>query len=172
VYNRRLRFCASTEDWLVSDLIKECPHCGIFVLYCCGCSKYRQARRGPCHHFRLVFTDGACSNNGRPGAKAGAGVAVGRSDGAQLSAPITNSEDNFPVRSNQRAELYAARLGLNFLDLFDLMYKEEPSSTPKGKSQTWIIATDSQYVIKGMTEWLPKWRVRADCPSKGVDEFI
>lgn len=26
-------------------------------------------------------------------------------------------------------------------------------------TKQWIIATDSEYVVKGMTEWLPRWRV-------------
>ena len=25
--------------------------------------------------------------------------------------------------------------------------------------KSWVIATDSEYVVKGMTEWLPAWKV-------------
>jgi ribonuclease HI len=57
--------------------------------------------------------------------------------------------DNFPLRSNQRAELCAARLGVELL----------ARTRVKGKAEAWIIATDSEYVVKGMTEWLPKWKV-------------
>ncbi|KAF3389913.1 Ribonuclease H [Talaromyces pinophilus] len=106
----------------------------------------------PCHHFRIVFTDGACINNGRPEAKAGAGVAVGSTDATQLSIPITDSEDTFPVRSNQRAALYAAKSGLGYLAELDELDPKERSS------EAWIIATDSEYVVKGLTEWLPTWR--------------
>ena len=59
--------------------------------------------------------------------------------------------DNFPLRSNQRAELCAAKLGV---ELLAEAYAEE------SKAKAWIIATDSEYVVKGMTEWLPTWKVR------------
>lgn len=29
----------------------------------------------------------------------------------------------------------------------------------RGDTKAWIIATDSEYVVKGMTEWLPTWEV-------------
>jgi ribonuclease HI len=125
------------------------------MLYCCACNNelldLPQDRRPakPCHHFYIAFTDGACTNNGRREAKAGVGVAYGNDDGSQLSKPITDMVDNFPLRSNQRAELCAARLGVELL----------ARTHVKSKAEAWIIATDSEYVIKGMTEWLPKWKV-------------
>jgi ribonuclease HI len=76
--------------------------------------------------------------------------------------PITDSADNFALRSNQRAELYAAKLGLEFLAEADRINTEELPDKHKGESHAWIIATDSEYVVKGMTEWLPTWRV---CPT-------
>lgn len=27
-------------------------------------------------------------------------------------------------------------------------------------SSEWIIASDSEYLVKGITEWLPNWKVR------------
>ncbi|KAL5382182.1 hypothetical protein PMIN04_010309 [Paraphaeosphaeria minitans] len=57
--------------------------------------------------------------------------------------------DNFPLRSNQRAELCAAKEGV---ELLARTYK------PKSEAEAWIIATDSECVVKGMTEWLPKWK--------------
>lgn len=173
VYDRKLTFCPSTEDLSVDELIKECPECNQFVLLCCPCNQ-RQFRlppsrrpSKPCHHFRIVFTDGACIDNGRPQAKAGAGVAVGSIDAAQLSIPITDSEDIFPVRSNQRAELYAAIAGLKYLADLDRSNTKEPSRQLKEDPEAWIIASDSEYVVKGMTEWLPTWRVYSDYSNKG-----
>jgi ribonuclease HI len=165
IYDRKLSLCLATIDWSVPELLKECPECNDFLLYCCACNNVRpRSRRSrppprPCHHFRIIFTDGACTNNGRPGAKAGVGVAYGSGDDSQLSMPITDLEDDFPVRSNQRAELYAAKLGLEFLAEADESNSNEPTGKPKGEAKAWIIATDSEYVVKGMTEWLPTWRV-------------
>jgi ribonuclease HI len=60
--------------------------------------------------------------------------------------------DSFPLWSNQRAELCAAKLGV---ELFASSYVKEP----KSEADAWIIATNSEYVVKEMTEWLPKWKV-------------
>jgi ribonuclease HI len=132
--------------------------CNEFYLYCCACNQepldFPQDRRPAkfCHHFHIAFTDGACTNNGRPGAKAGIGVACGNDDSSQLSKPITDKVDNFPLRSNQRAELCAAKSGLEF-------FAEAYTKDSKSEAAALIVATDSEYVVKGMTEWLPKWKV-------------
>ena len=165
IYNRKLILCPTTADWSVPELLRECPLCGDFLLYCCGCNEKlldlprSRPPANPCHHFRIIFTDGACINNGRPEAKAGVGVAYGKNDNSQLSMPIADSADNFPLRSNQRAELYAAKLGLKFLAEADRVNTKEPTGESRRESKAWIIATDSEYVVKGMTEWLPTWRV-------------
>lgn len=162
ISNRKLNLCASTADLPVDELIEECPECNFFVLYCCGCHYERLSTPGPnkpCHHFRVVLTDGACLENGQPGAKAGAGITLGTTNATQYSIPITDVEDSFPVRSNQRAELYAAITGLHVLAEYHRLDAEEASSHSKDKSGNFIIAGDSEYVVRGMTEWLPTWRV-------------
>ena len=75
--------------------------------------------------------------------------------------PITDLEDDFALRSNQRAELHAAKLGLEFL-----AEAHRINTEPEDESNVWVIATDSEYVVKGMTEWLPTWRV-SNYPDKG-----
>lgn len=165
IRNRKLILCRTTADWSVPELVQECPECNDFVLYCCACHNQRLNRprrkppARPCHHFRIIFTDGACMGNGRSEAKAGVGVAYGKDDGAQWSMPITDSEDNFPLRTNQRAELYAAKLGLEFLAEANRINTEKSPVKSEDESQAWIIATDSEYVARGMTEWLPAWKV-------------
>jgi ribonuclease HI len=156
--NRKFILCPTIIDWPVPKLLQVCPECKDFLLYCCACNNElldhpRDCRLAkPCHHSYVVFTDGACTNNGRPEAKAGVGIAYGHDVDSQLSRPITDTEDNFPLRSNQRAELCAAKFGV---ELLARTYTKEP----KSEAEVWIIATDSEYVVKGMTEWLPKWKV-------------
>ncbi|KAJ6192282.1 ribonuclease H-like domain-containing protein [Bipolaris maydis] len=127
----------------------KCPGCNDFLLYCY------------CHNFRIIFTDGACTNNGRPEAKAGIGVAYGNDDKSQLFLPITDVVDEFPLRSNQRAELCAARSGVEFLSKANTQHSED-------EAVAWIIATDSEYVVKRMTEWLPTWKRNGWRTSKGT----
>ena len=163
IHDRKLILCPKTKDWSVPELLQECPECRDFLLYCCACNNelpWDRRPSEPCHHFYIVFTDGACTNNGRPGAKAGVGVAYGNDNSSQLSKPITDMVDNFPVRSNQRAELSAAIVGLELL-------AKTYDKNSKSEAVAWIVATDSEYVVKGMTEWLPKWRVCPDRVDKG-----
>lgn len=41
---------------------------------------------------------------------------------------------------------------------------------PRNSDKIWIVATDSKYVVKGMTEWLPAWRVFS--PASRTTRFI
>ncbi len=164
--DRKLVLCPTLQSEPVSDITIECPECHDFLLHCCGCyreqstlPRWRQSKR-PCHHNRIIFTDGACMNNGRPDATAGIGGAYGKAEGSQFSIPIEDSIDGFPLRSSQRAELLAARTGLEFMAEAARINAKEPSGASKGKPEVLIIATDSEHVAKGMTEWLPRWRVR------------
>jgi ribonuclease HI len=83
----------------------------------------------------IIHTDGACRGNPGPG---GWGVLLSWSDtrkelsGAQAAT------------TNNRMELTAAIMGLTAL-------KRPTVAT---------VQTDSQYVIKGITEWLPSWKAR------------
>ncbi|GFW59445.1 ribonuclease H1 [Trichonephila clavipes] len=88
--------------------------------------------------FVTVFTDGASSCNGQEEARAGIGVYWG--PGNQL-----NTSMRLPGRqTNNRAEIFAAvhalrqakKLGIKNLRLY----------------------TDSQFVIKGITTWIDKWK--------------
>ena len=48
------------------------------------------------------------------------------------------------------------------LQLTDLMTRSPQKKKrvdPRGSGKAWIIVTDSEYVVKGMTEWLPAWKV-------------
>ena len=86
-----------------------------------------------------IFTDGACSNNGKSNAKAGFGVFFGEGDQRNVSEPVPSS---YP-QTNNVAELLAIEMALNILG-------------PEQKSA--IIYSDSDYSIKCLTVWVQKWR--------------
>ncbi len=96
-----------------------------------------------------AYTDGACRGNPGPG---GWGVVL-RAAGAEKE--MFGGE---PATTNNRMEMWAAISALEAL--------RQPCQVR--------LFTDSQYVLKGMTEWLPGWKSRdwktADRkPVKNVD---
>jgi ribonuclease HI len=83
----------------------------------------------------VIHTDGACRGNPGPGGW-----------GALLSCNGTHKElsGSEAATTNNRMELTAAIMGLAAL--------KRPTRV--------TLQTDSQYVIKGITEWLPSWKAR------------
>ncbi|EMD41108.1 hypothetical protein CERSUDRAFT_103428 [Gelatoporia subvermispora B] len=167
VFGRRFQFCPTLKRQAQkpSDLILTCPRCLDYAARCCHHVNFESEQA--CHHYRLVFTDGACLSNGQSGATAGIGIAMGELDGRQWSVPIDNSIDSFPKRSSQRAELLAAIHALRFLSETRIKAALE---SPHGHRQAimhqddvqdrecWVVTTDSEYVVKGITEWFPQWK--------------
>lgn len=80
-----------------------------------------------------IYTDGACAGNPGPGGYA----AIVDVNGERRE--VTGAE---PETTNNRMELSAIIAGLRSLP--------EPASVR--------IVTDSQYVVKGMTQWIHGWR--------------
>ena len=96
-----------------------------------------------------IFTDGACSGNPGPG---GWG-AILRYRGVEKE--LSGAE---PETTNNRMELMAAIAALEAL--------KEPVEVD--------LYTDSEYLKKGITEWLPQWKARgwktaAKKPVKNAD---
>ena len=102
-----------------------------------------------------LFSDGACSNNGKKHAKAGYGVSVGLvgtgyREMAQLAEPLLPSES----QTNQRAELK----GLS--KAWMIATTQLPAVLQRmGKGSTTIvhIYTDSQYSLDCILKWAPAW---------------
>lgn len=99
--------------------------------------------------------DGACFGNGSPNARSGYSVAYGSDKDQIISVPIDESEDPGKPRTNQRAELLAACLGVEALKIrhsarqlnVSVPWEEENDS-----KSFYVVATDSDYVVKGITE--------------------
>lgn len=96
-----------------------------------------------------IFTDGACSGNPGPG---GWGAILRMGEHEKL---LSGSEAR---STNNRMELMAVIQALEAL--------KQPCRV--------TITTDSQYVMKGMTEWLPgwkrkNWRTAARKPVKNAE---
>ncbi|THU84753.1 ribonuclease H-like protein [Dendrothele bispora CBS 962.96] len=189
ISNRLLKLCESVFYEPLSELTtKVCEDCDRFFGPCC------QHYERSCHRYKLVFTDGACLNNGKRGtgggaattssslAKAGIGAAAGRvKSEQQRSIPVNNTLDPGMPRTNQRAELLGALEGLDLLSTLwqeNLERKHEEDegnqsddgstdSDDDARSPIWIVATDSEYVVKGITQWYSAWEKRGWRTSSG-----
>ena len=98
----------------------------------------------------VIYTDGACKGNPGPG---GWGALLRAADGAEKE--LCGGE---PETTNNRREMMAVIEALSAL--------KRPCHV--------ILFVDSQYVLKGMTEWLhgwkaKGWRTAAKQPVKNVD---
>lgn len=87
-------------------------------------------------HVIEIFTDGACKGNPGPG---GWGVLL------RLGEHQKTLFGGEPQTTNNRMELLAAIRGLQAL-------KKTPARV--------LLTTDSQYVMKGIREWMPNWKKR------------
>ncbi|KAG9309705.1 ribonuclease H-like protein [Chiua virens] len=153
--------CHLASEYNTAQLIQTCSTdiCrGRFFARC----KEHENQLQLCHHYRVVYTDGACTNNGAIGAVSGIGIAFGtegEEKGYQFSIPVDDNLDPGGKRTNQRAELLAALEGLKKIGDHDRGFFAHSSSTRTrpGKSSI-VVTTDSRYVVEGMTRWLPKWK--------------
>lgn len=86
-------------------------------------------------HTIEIFTDGACKGNPGPG---GWGVLL------RLGEHEKSLHGGELMTTNNRMELMAAIMGLRALK----------------KTAQVILTTDSEYVMKGIREWMPNWKKR------------
>ena len=98
-----------------------------------------------------VFTDGACTGNGRPGAKAG--YAVWFPEARHLSCSHRLPETD--PQTNQRAELSAIHRASVLLD--EGGFHDEDI----------VIYTDSEYAMNCLTKWLVGWASRGWKTTEG-----
>ncbi|XXH00628.1 Mevalonate kinase [Hypoxylon texense] len=107
----------------------------------------------------LLFTDGACLNNGQPDPRAGWALVHGLQRTGEPAIAFGRLENKGPfgdegIQSSNRAELRAVIAALRFRFWI-------------GEGiRTLTIATDSEYVVEGSTEWARTW-VRNDWKTQG-----
>ncbi len=93
-----------------------------------------------------IYTDGACSGNPGPG---GWGVVIYYADGS-----VYEMGGSDPMTTNNRMEMEAAIAALQFFN-------------ETGQTQPIELYTDSEYVLKGITEWIKGWKRKGWKNSKG-----
>jgi ribonuclease HI len=99
-----------------------------------------------------IYCDGACSANGRKGAKAGFGGILIHADGTEET--VSEALGPTEQQTNQRGELKGLQWAFG-----------KAMSLPEGAD----IYTDSEYAMKCFTEWGAGWAVRGWRKSDGKD---
>merc|ERR1719186_1516865 len=89
--------------------------------------------------FTEVYTDGACPDNGRDNARAGVGVWFGHGHKLNVARPVVRSK-----QTNNAAEIQAASVAIQ-------------QAVDNGVNKL-VINTDSQFLIKCVTEWMSNWK--------------
>ncbi|KAJ7133523.1 ribonuclease H-like domain-containing protein [Mycena epipterygia] len=158
ISRRLFKFCPRLDEYSVTEKIDRCEYCARFYAKCCECHQAEAGR--VCHYHPFVFVDGACARNGQPGARAGIGCAMGESAKDQLSVAVTDAMDPGAPRTSQRAELLAALEGLRFLVDAERTYHVGSRTHLKSADTEleYVVVADSEYVVKGITEWVPQWK--------------
>lgn len=89
-----------------------------------------------------IYTDGACTNNGKPNARAGWGAVLTNPEGhvLELAGPVPESQP----QTNSRAELLAV------IEALDRCTKPAPIN----------VHTDSQFIANACNGWLADWKAR------------
>jgi len=90
----------------------------------------------------VLYTDGACSNNGKYGARAGVGVYIGEKHPDNVSRAVRGQPTNIV------AELEALQDALAVV----------ASRVALRTARLVVIATDSKYAVDAVMTWVPKWR--------------
>lgn len=171
VVAHRLIFCETAQSMPTEDLTLDCWCCDRFFAHCCACTERRRMAESryfptpedddkpppkPCHYYKVAFVDGACLANGQDGATAGIGIAIGIHPEIHWAIPVDDEVDPSSARTSQRAELLAAIYGIRKLAEFE----DQPNKPGKSREShwdsddkiTWVITSDSEYVVSGMTE--------------------
>jgi len=111
----------------------------------------------------VVWTDGACRNNGKKTASAGVGVFFGKDNPNNISLPVPLSLAPF---TNQRAELYAALLAIQSVQE-QLLQQQDQNQKVQGKKRRLVVKTDSKYTINCVGDWMKTWKTNGWMTSRG-----
>ncbi|OQE32570.1 hypothetical protein PENFLA_c001G09803 [Penicillium flavigenum] len=142
---------------------------GSWVCLACPTStrKCRDCKQYEGHEDSLVIAiHGECLTE-KTGKRSAIGVFYGCGNAGNISWPIPGKDDH--SHTNQIAELTAC---LRALRNATSIIERRRNMMRKGKVlmplNAFVIKTDSEYLVRGLTEWLPKWKKNGWKTCKGV----
>ncbi|KAF7117549.1 hypothetical protein CNMCM5793_006601 [Aspergillus hiratsukae] len=124
---------------------RKCPHCKVHVSH---------------NDYIVVAVDGACSNNGKDAARSSYGVFWGHNNVLNTAVPVEGERHH----TNQVAELRACMRAL-----LDVVHVKSLFEDQGGALNAVVIKSDSEYLVRGVTDWLPKWKRNGWKNCRGLD---
>jgi ribonuclease HI len=110
----------------------------------------------------VIAIDGACSNNGTDEARSAIRVYHGYNSDFNISYTL----DRLGRHTNQIAELEACARALS-----DAIIIQVEWEMADDRLKAIVIKSDSEYVVRGLTEWHPKWKNAKGSPVANSTDF-
>lgn len=106
----------------------------------------------------VVAIDSVHPGNPQTSKKISVGVFYGHENAHNFASTF---EEEHPTA--QVASLKACSAALSRTLMLQMMWKSEKAADMNGKKKSWplhtiVIKSDSEYLVKGITDWLPKWK--------------
>lgn len=143
--------------------IVECPRNGWVFVACEHGEVCPHCHNLPAHTDCIVIAvDGACRHNGTSRAEAAIGIYSGEDSPYNRSILLTIDQP-----TNQVAELSAGLFALKLAIIFAETSVPLAEDGEMAKLSMVVIKSDSEYLVKGMTEWILKWKENGHRNVKG-----
>ncbi|KAL9576547.1 MAG: hypothetical protein Q9212_007006 [Teloschistes hypoglaucus] len=108
--------------------------------------------------------DGACRGNGTGTARSAYGVHFAKESPHNFNGTIPGTR-----HTSQRAELMACKKGLGAVELLQSLYYTDCEVQGLAAPVLMLVVqSDSAYLVKGMTEYIDKWRKNGYTNAKGT----
>ncbi|EKV05585.1 Ribonuclease H1, putative [Penicillium digitatum PHI26] len=138
-----------------------CLACPTSIRKCLDCNQYQGHEDS-----QIIAIHGECLTE-RSQKRSAIGVFYGRGNDGNISWPIPGKDDH--SHTTQIAELTAC---LRALRNATSIIEQRRKMMRKGKVlmplKIFVIKTDSEYLVRSLTEWLPKWKKNGWKTCKGV----
>ncbi|KAJ9484242.1 hypothetical protein VN97_g9133 [Penicillium thymicola] len=138
-----------------------CLACPTSTRKCLDCKQYEGHE-----DYLIIAIHGECLTE-KTGKRSAIGVFYGRGNAGNISWPIPGKDDH--SHTTQIAELTACLRALrNVTSIIEKRHNMMRNGKVLMPLSTFIIKTDSEYLVRSLTEWLPKWKKNGWKTCKGA----
>ncbi|KAJ5782777.1 hypothetical protein N7457_004551 [Penicillium paradoxum] len=159
---------SSQNEYPARFTVKEIQvNIGLWVCLACpsSVSKCKDCKQHEGHEDSLIIgIHGECVN-GKMGMRSAIGLYWGYGNNGNVSWEIPSKDSQTKQVAELTACLRALRNATSILEKRRSIMRKGKSLTPLN---TFVIKSDSEYLVRSLTEWLPKWKANGWKTCKGV----